>query len=134
MSGMLLMLIQVTLGQLAKEVEEEEAQQSGGAVDFSGKDKSSLEKVPGYELRPGAPKMQLRPEEEQLLPLVRHATSRVDRKTLTCLTTSCCSTLLPLLAAPAGPGQPNVGFLVLSFVLSVWSCVATENLHVTAPT
>lgn len=70
-----LMLIQVTLGQLAKEVEEEEAQQSGGAVDFSGKNRSNLEKVPGYKLRPGAPKMQLRPEEEELLPLVRHAVS-----------------------------------------------------------
>lgn len=65
--------MQVTLGQLAKEVEEEEAQQSGGAVDFSHKRNYSLEKVPGYELRPGAPKMQLRPEEEELLPLVRHS-------------------------------------------------------------
>lgn len=68
--------MQVTLGQLAKEVEEEEAQQSGGAVDFSHRRNSSLEslqKVPGYELRPGAPKMQLRPEEEELLPLVRHS-------------------------------------------------------------
>ena len=69
------MLMQVTLAQLAKEVEEEEAQQSGGAVDFSGKNRPSLEKVPGYELRPGAPKMQLRPEEEELLPLVRHVAS-----------------------------------------------------------
>lgn len=74
------MLIQVTLGQLAKEVEEEEAKQSGGAVDFSGKNRSNLEKVPGYELRPGAPKMQLRPEEEQLLPLVRHAASESTGK------------------------------------------------------
>lgn len=65
--------MQVTLGQLAKEVEEEEAQQSGGAVDFSDKRNSSLTKVPGYELRPGAPKMQLRPKEEELLPLVRHS-------------------------------------------------------------
>ncbi|KAL3142652.1 hypothetical protein ABBQ38_002961 [Trebouxia sp. C0009 RCD-2024] len=60
---------EVTLGQLAEEVKQEEEQQSGGAVDYTERRKSSLDKVPGWELRPGAPKMQLRPTEEALLPL-----------------------------------------------------------------
>ena len=66
--------MQVTLGQLAKEVKEEEelsSRQGGGAIDYTDRRGSQLDKVPGWQLRPGAPKMQLRPEEEALLPLVR---------------------------------------------------------------
>lgn len=63
-------MIQVTLGQLAEEVRQAEEQQTGGVADYSGRRKSSVDKVPGWELRPGAPKMQLRPSEEALLPLV----------------------------------------------------------------
>ena len=63
----------MTLGQLAEEVRQEEEQQTGGAVDYTARRKSNLDKVPGWELRPGAPKMQLRPKEEALLPLVRSA-------------------------------------------------------------
>ena len=68
--------VQVTLGQLAKEVKEEEdlrSQQGVGAIDSTGRSGRKLDKVPGWELRPGAPKMQLRPEEEARLGLVRQA-------------------------------------------------------------
>ena len=66
-------LCQETLGELAEEVRQEEAQQSGGAVDFTQKRKPRRDYIPGWMLRPGAPKMQLRPGEEALLPLVRPA-------------------------------------------------------------
>ena len=85
--AMYAMLIQVTLGQLAEEVKQEAEQQTGGAVDYTARRKSNLDKVPGWELRPGAPKMQLRPKEEALLPLVRTAA------TFGCSTTCNCQHL-----------------------------------------
>ncbi len=63
--------IQTTIGKLVKEIQQEEQQQAGGEVNYTGKGKgAALDKVPGWELRPGAPKMQLRPDEEARLPLV----------------------------------------------------------------
>ena len=59
--------------QLIRDAQEEEQkeQQAGGAVDYTGKHKAArLDHVPGWQLRSGAPKMQLRPEEEDKLALV----------------------------------------------------------------
>ena len=68
-------VLQKTIRQLIREVEDEEGEapqaQEGGVVDYTGRNKTAgLDEVPGWMLRPGAPKMQLRPEEEAQLPLV----------------------------------------------------------------
>lgn len=68
-------VLQKTIRQLVREVEDEEVQapqaQEGGVVDYTGRNKTAgLDEVPGWMLRPGAPKMQLRPDEEEQLPLV----------------------------------------------------------------
>ncbi len=68
-------ILQKTIRQLVREVEDEEGEapqaQEGGAVDYTGRNKTAgLDEVPGWMLRPGAPKMQLRPDEEEQLPLV----------------------------------------------------------------
>ena len=65
--------VQTTMRQLIRDAQEEEQkeQQAGGVVDYTGKHKAArLDQVPGWQLRPGAPKMQLRPEEEDRLALV----------------------------------------------------------------
>ncbi|DBA76614.1 TPA: hypothetical protein ACH3X2_008662 [Trebouxia sp. C0005] len=63
-----------SIRQLIREVEDEEGEapqaQEGGVVDYTGRNKTAgVGEVPGWMLRPGAPKMQLRPEEEEQLPL-----------------------------------------------------------------
>ena len=66
-----LLTLQMTRRQLVKEVEDEEELQAGGAVDFTGKNKTGgAHQVPSIELRRDAPKMELRLEEEAQLPLV----------------------------------------------------------------
>ncbi len=74
-------VLQKTIRQLVREVEDEEGEaqqaQEGGVVDYTGRNKTAgLEEVPGWRLRPGAPKMQLRPEEEEQLPLVYYSPSK----------------------------------------------------------
>ena len=64
------MTVQLKLGELYKEAEEENKAKAGGAIDFTAQTTGRLSKIPGMELRPGAPKMQLRPHEEARLGLV----------------------------------------------------------------
>lgn len=70
-------VLQKSIRQLIREVEDEEGEapqaQEGGVVDYTGRNKTAgVGEVPGWMLRPGAPKMQLRPEEEEQLPLVNY--------------------------------------------------------------
>lgn len=64
--------MQVTVGQLIQEVQAEQKQLSPPASTAPKYDtvRRGPGTVPGKDLRPGAPKMELRPDEEAQLPLV----------------------------------------------------------------
>lgn len=75
--------VQITVGELIDEVQ---AQQNllgpkASAVPKYDTVQRGARQVPGKDLRPGAPKMQLRPHEEAQLPLV----GRINKPFLCCL-------------------------------------------------
>lgn len=64
-------VMQVTLGELVHEVQTEQAQLPSSSGTGYNTVRRGVGQIPGQFLRPGAPKMMLRPEEEEELALVR---------------------------------------------------------------
>ena len=104
------------------------ADRERGAADSTGKSESGLEKVPGWELRPGAPKMQLRPKEEALLPLVRQASPELALE----FTCNWASALWLLQLTQAGQPMLNGTFCVFrpcGYLTHLPTSVKRQMLH-----